>query len=93
MTTPKNDTLPTLWHIPDALWPLMERVLAVYDPPKNTGRPRMDQRKALDGIIYRMRTGCQGNQLPKQFGDDASVHRTLQRWERLGILDILWAVR
>ena len=87
-----KDILPTIWRIPDGLWPLVERVLVTYDPPPKMGRPRMNPRQALDGIIYRMRTGCQWNQLPKEFGDDASIHRTMQRWEALGIFDILWAV-
>jgi transposase len=38
-----------------------------------------------------MRTGCQWNHLPKEFGDDSSVHRTFQRWEALGLFDKLWA--
>ena len=84
--------LPTIWQVPDPLWELIEKVLSVYDPPKRRGRPRIDQRRALDGIIYRARTGCQWNQLPNEFGDDASIHRTLQRWESLGIFDILWAI-
>jgi hypothetical protein len=46
----------------------------------------------LDGIIYRARTGCQWNRLPERFGSFATVHRTLQRWERLGIFDKLWAL-
>jgi transposase len=91
---PENtkDDLPTIWNVPDALWAVMEKVLAMYDPPSNKGRPRIDQRKALDGILYRMRTGCQWNHLPREFGDDASIHRTLQRWETRGIFDILWAI-
>lgn len=84
--------LPTIWNVPDDLWETMERVLAVYDPAPKMGRPRIDQRKALDGIIYRARTGCQWNHLPPQFGDDVSVHRTMQRWEGEGVFDILWAV-
>ena len=91
-TDNKSDDLPTIWRIPDSLWELLQKVLAVYDPPKKTGRPRMDPRQVLDGIVYRARTGCQWNQLPKEFGDDASIHRTLQRWEALGLFDILWAV-
>ena len=43
--------------MPDDLWETMARVLTVYDPPPGMGRPRIDQRKALDGIIYRARTG------------------------------------
>jgi transposase len=92
MSSPETKPLPTIWNVPDPLWETMQQVLAVYDPPKPTGRKRMDQRKALDGILFRMRTGCQWNHLPKAFGDDVSVYRTLRRWEKAGVLDILWAV-
>lgn len=87
-----SPALDTIWHVPDALWEAVSKVLTVYDPPAKTGRPRVDQRRALNGIIFRMRTGCQWNQLPKEFGDDASVYRTFRRWERRGIFDILWAL-
>lgn len=88
----EQKTLHTVWRVPDALWAIVERILMVYDPPKKTGRPRINARKAPDGLLYRVRTGCQWNQLPAEFGDDASIHRTMQRWERLGIFDMLWAV-
>ena len=89
-TTPELDTI---WEVPDALWDkIIKPVLDEFDPPKKTGRPRANPRKCLDGIIYRARTGCQWNQLPKKFGDDATVHRTLQRWEHLAIFDRVWAL-
>lgn len=91
-TKPEATALSTVWNVPDALWDTVCKVLAVYDPPKSTGRKRIDQRKALDGIIYRMRTGCQWNALPDLFGNDISVYRTFRRWESLGIFDILWAL-
>jgi putative transposase len=84
--------LDTIWRVPDALWETVSKVLATYDPAARTGRPRVDQRRALDGIIFRMRTGCQWNHLPTEFGDDVSVYRTFRRWESKGIFDILWAV-
>lgn len=87
-----NDDLDTIWRVPDALWETISKVLAVYDPPAKTGRPRVDQRRALNGLIFRMRTGCQWNHLPKEFGDDLSIYRTFRRWEEKGIFDILWAV-
>jgi transposase len=87
-----RNAVPTIWYVPDDLWAMMERILLVYDPAPVMGRPRIDQRKALNGIIYRARTGCQWNHLPREFGDDVSVHRTMQRWERKGLFDILWAV-
>jgi len=84
--------LPTIWQVPDELWAKIVPVLAEYDPPKRTGRKRIDPRRALDGIIYRMRSGVQWNQLPKEFGDDSSVHRTFQRWVNLEVFQRIWAV-
>ncbi len=84
--------LPTIWRVPDDLWEKIACLLEHFDPPKQTGRPRINPRRALDGMIYRARTGCQWNQLPECFGNDASVHRTQQRWEQLGLFDAIWGM-
>jgi transposase len=83
--------LPTIWAVPDPLWDRIGPILQRLDPPKPRGRPRIDPRAALDAIIYRMRTGCQWNQLPHCFPDDSSVHRTFVRWSEQKILDAIWA--
>ena len=88
--TPK--LLPTIWHVPDPLWDRIEPILNELDPPAKTGRKRIAARPVVDGIIYEMRTGCQWNVLPQEFGDDSSVHRTFQRWIRKGVLDRIWAL-
>ncbi len=62
------------------------------DPPKSTGRKRVQPRRILDAIIFRMRTGCHWNRLPKELGDDSIIHRTFQRWVELGVLERIWAV-
>ena len=91
----KRDTsdrpLPTIWKVPDDLWAKIEAILLECDPPKSTGRKRIDQRRALDGILYRLRSGVQWNYLPREFGDDSSVHRTFQRWVALKIFERIWA--
>lgn len=87
----KQPVLGTIWNVSDELWEIIVPILAELDPPARTGRHRIDQRAALDGVIYRMRTGCQWNHLPKVFGDDSGVHRTFQRWEQKGVLDQIWA--
>ena len=89
-TKRKIRTLPTIWEASDELWDTIKPILDVLDPPKPTGRPRTDPRLALNGIIYQMRTGCQWNVLPKRFGDDSSVHRTFQRWVKLGVFPAIW---
>ena len=84
------EQLPTIWRVDDKLWAEAEKVLAEFDPPAKFGPDRIDQRKALDGVIHRMRSGVQWNHLPREFGDDASVHRTFQRWVRRGVIGRLW---
>src|SRR5919205_4131245 len=88
----RRKTSPTLWLVSDALWSPVHRILLKEDPPQLTGRKRIDQRAALDAIIFRLRSGCQWNQLPEEYPDDSSVHRTFQRWVRLGVFDRIWAV-
>jgi putative transposase len=83
--------LPAIWHADDELWAKVETVLKEYDPPAAYGPDRIDQRAAFDGVIYRLRSGVQWNHLPAEYGDDASVHRTFQRWVRRGVLRRLWA--
>ena len=88
----KSDALPTIWRVPDEVWDRVALLIEKYDPPARTGRPRSDERAALDGIIYRARSGVQWNQLPACFGDDSSVHRAFQRWVACGLLEHLWAL-
>jgi putative transposase len=74
-------------HVSDEDWESVQSILDEYDPPRRLGRKRIDQRQALDAIVYRLRSGCRWNHLPKEYPDDSSVHRTYQRWQRLGVLD------
>jgi transposase len=83
--------LATIWTVSDELWAVIEPILAELDPPKATGRPRISARAALDAILFRLRSGCQWNQLPERFPDDSSVHRTFQRWVRTGVFERIWA--
>jgi putative transposase len=86
------EPLATIWEVDDDLWAVVQGVLDELDPPAATGRPRVCQRAALNGIVYQMRTGAQWNQLPARFGDDSGVHRTMQRWVARGVLERVWAV-
>jgi len=88
----KTGVLPVIWTITDDLWQLIEPVLLEHAPPCSTGRPRASWRRVLDGIIFRLRTGCQWNKLPVEFGDDSTVHRWFQRWSKNGVMERIWAV-
>ena len=84
-------SLPTIWALPDELWERIEPILLRRYPPAPTGRPRADLRRVLDGVIYRLRSGVQWNQLPREFGDDSTVHRWFQRFVEDGVLEEIWA--
>ena len=86
----KQETLDTIWEVPDDLWEEIKPLIKELDPPKPTGRKRQDPRKMLNAMIFRMRTGCHWNKLPAYLGDDSTIHRTLQRWERVGLFGRIW---
>ncbi len=86
----KQETLGTIWEVPDELWELVEPIILEVDPPKARGRKRADPRQMLNGIIFRLRSGCQWNRMPKELGDDSTIHRTFQRWVETGVLRRIW---
>ena len=51
-------TLATIWEVSDALWAVLEPLLAKVDPPKPTGRRRMHARPVLDAILFRQDTAA-----------------------------------
>jgi putative transposase len=85
-------TQPTIWEVPDDVWAMVEPILSDCYPAKPKGHRRVDLRRVLNGIIFRLRTGCQWNQLPKPFGDDSTVHRHFQQWCQRGLFAQIWAV-
>lgn len=88
----KRETLDTIWEVQDELWEQIEVILLEQDPPKRRGRRRANLRAVLNGVIFRMRSGCQWNRLPKEFGDDSTIHRTFQRWVERGVFRRVWAL-
>lgn len=83
--------LGTIWEIPDDLWEEIRPILEAYWPRKATGRRVADWRKALNGIIFRLRTGCHWDQLPRRFGPKSTVHDWFQRWNRDGVMERIFA--
>ena len=78
---------PPITRLSDEDWQKVQPLLEAYDSPRRIGRKRVDPRGVLEAIIYRQHSGCPWNRLPKEYPDDSTVHRTYQRWRRLGILD------
>ena len=50
-----------------------------------TGRPRSDDRKTINGIIYVLIAGCRWSEMPEKYGDDSTANRRLNRWQQEGM--------
>ena len=87
---PRPKPLGTIWEIPDRLWQRIEPILKAFWPKKPTGRRVANWRKMLNGILFRMRSGCQWEQLPERFGPKSTVHDWFQRWSRGGVMKRIW---
>jgi putative transposase of IS4/5 family DUF4096 len=82
---PEPLCLPTLPALTEALW---ERICPLLPPQKPaTGRPAVDHRLVLDGIVLLMRTGCSWRALPERFGPWQTIASRYERWCKEG----LWA--
>src|SRR3954451_17293696 len=87
----KVKPLPTIWVVPDDLWLRILSILQQLWPTKATGRHHASWREALDGIIFRMRSGCQWDRLPRRFGPKSTAHDWFQRWCEGGVMRRIWA--
>lgn len=89
MEKPKEQ--PTIWEVSESLWEIISGLLDMFYPRSKKGPDRVDLRRVLNGIIFRMRSGCQWNQIPVKFGDDSTIHRHFQKWCEFGIIDRIMA--
>ena len=84
--------LGTIWEVPDSLWQRIEPILQQFWPKQPTGRRPAPGRPILNGIIFRLRTGCQWDQLPRRFGPKSTVHGWFQRGVEGGVFETIWAL-
>src|ERR687895_371842 len=54
------------------------------------GRPRVDDRRCFEGILWILWTGAQWSELPRRYGSASTCWRRLKQWEETGVLLKLW---
>ena len=83
------------WIVSDALWqrvePLLPKVERRFRFP---GRKRLDDRAALQGILFVLCTGIAWRHLPLElgFGSGSTCYRRLDEWQRAGVWERLHAL-
>ena len=77
----------TLTDLTDAQWSLIRPLL----PPRaRRGRPRADDRRTINGILWVLRTGARWADVPRCYGASSTGHARLQCWQRQGVWERLW---
>ncbi len=54
------------------------------------GRPRLNDRLVIEGILWVHRTGAPWRDLPTDFGPWQTVYIRFYRWTKLGIWNEIW---
>jgi putative transposase len=83
---------PTIWRTPDELWQRLAPLLVIDKPRKKAGRPRANDRRLFDALIYLARTGVQWCALPSEFGPKSTAYERFREWVKHGCLQKAWAV-
>lgn len=56
----------------------------------STGRPRADDRRTIEGILYVLKTGCRWKDLPVRYGSYVTAWRRLRTWSADGTWERIW---
>ena len=70
----------------DLFWlsePQVERLRPFF--PQSRGKPRVDDRRALSGIIFIQRNGLMWKHLPAAYGPPKMLYNRWKRWNRMGV--------
>jgi transposase len=70
-------------------WKRLEPHLPPEQP--ETGRPNVDHRRIIDGILWRERTGAPWRDMPERYGPWSTVYSRFWRWRVAGIWDRVFA--
>ena len=53
--------------------------------PKSRGKPRVDDRKVLSGIVFIQRNGLMWKHAPAAYGPPKTLYNRWKRWSRMGV--------
>jgi transposase len=80
--------------VSDELWEVVEPLIPKHEPSPQGGRPRLDDRRVLIGILFVLKSGIPWEMLPLEMGcgSGMSCGRRLREWPAAGGWDWLHQV-
>lgn len=73
------------YELTDHEWTILSPLL----PNKPRGVPRVDDRRVLNGILWRFRTGSPWAEIPERYGPPTTCYNRFVRWRKAGVWDRL----
>ncbi|MBO9112786.1 MULTISPECIES: IS5 family transposase [Rhizobium/Agrobacterium group] len=73
------------YELTDHEWSIISSLL----PNKPRGVPRVDDRRGLNGILWRFRTGSPWSEVPERYGRPTTCYNRFVRWRKAGVWDRL----
>ena len=75
-------------NLTDEQWSVIEPLLPkLVKRADGKGRPRVDDRTILNGILWIMRTGAPWHDMPNRYPPYQTCHRRFQEWVRSGTFE------
>lgn len=68
----------SLFWLSDEAWAAIEPHL----PHGKPGKPRVDDRRVISGILHVLKTGCRWRDVPPQYGPPTTVYNRYHRWSQ-----------
>ena len=75
------------YELTDAEWMIIDPLL----PRKSRGVARVDDRRVLNGIFWRFRSGSPWADVPERYGPYTTCYNRFVRWRKAGVWDKLLA--
>jgi transposase len=69
------------YELTDGEWLIIAPLL----PNKPRGVPRVDDRRVLNGILWRFRTGSPWAEIPERYGPSTACYNRFVRWRKAGV--------
>jgi transposase len=73
-------------ELTDEQWQVVEPLLPVSGAK---GRPRVDDRRVINGMLFKAKTGVAWRDLPERYGPWKTAYNRFWRWSRNGTLSAL----
>jgi len=73
----------------DRQWRILEPLLPKQNFSRG-GKPRADDKKTVEGIMWVLTTGAQWNELPLKYGAYTTCWRRFRQWKQQGVWKNIW---